>query len=204
MFLKSKTCWNRMEQIDFKRPTCYECDKKKKKKKITWYKYANINKVIRKPLILKSMHFEKEMALFTFSLGCRRKTRENLKRPAPPTHCLLHWGGASLTLRSMHVSPVQTPSFSVERRGQRQTRRRHPPPPTRESSAQKMPFKNLHRRRRAPETKWDLPPRRQRIQRARTHKRTTPLIRHRRLSNRPAAPEGRWVRVDRCVWRGRR
>lgn len=29
------------------------------KKKITWYKYANINKVIRKPPIMKNMPFEK-------------------------------------------------------------------------------------------------------------------------------------------------
>ena len=36
------------------------------KKKITWYKYANINKVIRKPPIMKNMLFEKT-ALFTFS-----------------------------------------------------------------------------------------------------------------------------------------
>lgn len=73
------------------------------------------------------------------------------------------------------------------------------PPPTRESSAQKMPFKNLHRRRRAPETKWDLPPRRQRIQRARTHKRTTPLIRHSQTDPLPRkGDEWGWTGVWSC------
>lgn len=67
-----------------------------KKKEITWYKYANINKVIRKPPIMKNMHFEKTV-LCTFSWGnwCWKKA-------CGPTLYLLHEEGALLA--SLYMS----------------------------------------------------------------------------------------------------
>lgn len=63
MFPNSKTwvVWNRVVQISFKKdlPAMNAI-----KKKITWYKYANINKVIRKPPIMKNMPFWKNCSLY--------------------------------------------------------------------------------------------------------------------------------------------
>lgn len=141
MFSNSKTwvVWNRVVQISFKRdlPAMNAI----KKKKITWYKYANINKVIRKPPIMTNMPFEKTV-LCTFRWGggdwCWKKdspcpnSLPAPKKRAPRQHhfklCCMH------TVYLLCWNHTQLQTRKMEGRGLRQEREKScllTPTPTR-------------------------------------------------------------------------
>lgn len=109
-------------------------------KKVKWYKYANINKAIRKPPIMTNMPFEKNKKRFLYILFTESECGKGV--------CYLLWSRRGLLCLIWHLPSVlksNTPRFSPkELRGQSLRHEKTPPLPI--SHRWLLPFKNLHRR----------------------------------------------------------
>lgn len=111
-------------------------------KKVKWYKYANINKAIRKPPIMTNMPFEKN-----------RKKKISVHFFFTESEygkgvCYLLWSRRDLLCLILHLPSVlnsNTPRFSPKKlRGLGLRHEKTPPLPI--SHRWLLPFKNLHRR----------------------------------------------------------
>lgn len=109
-------------------------------KKVKWYKYANINKAIRKPPKMTNMPFEKNKRRFLYILLTESECGKGV--------CYLLWSRRGLLCLMLHLPSVlksNTPRFSPKKsRGQSLRHEKTPPLPI--SHRWLLHFKNLHRR----------------------------------------------------------